>query len=282
MNRAIGVIFFVLIVHFSACSLIDPEEEVPSYIRIDSIILNDEFATHNISDVWINIDGNSVGVFEVPVVFPVVAEKGDELLIRPGIKSNGMTENRIAYPFYTSITLNPDFISGEEIHLTPEFEFVEYSDIVWKEDFEIGVHRIDESSASDTNMLPNSSNAIYGNFCGAVILDPGQDIYEGAYEDTLSLPNAGTPVFLELDYKCNHTMVVGIYAIELTSVKQQPVLYVTPVEEWNKIYIELTSTLANFQNAVVFSVYFGVARVEIDTQIEVYLDNINVIMFNGA
>ena len=74
--------YFVLIllaaVALTSCNWINPSEETPSFIRVESI----DFSTsstqgtdsQNFVDAWIYIDGKSVGAYELPCTLPVLAE----------------------------------------------------------------------------------------------------------------------------------------------------------------------------------------------------------------
>ena len=58
------------------------------------------------------------------------------------------------------------------------------------------------------------------------------------------MPQVGAPVYIELDYKCNHDFMVGAYINYPFSVVNRELLWVTPKEDWNKIYINMTQTVS--------------------------------------
>src|SRR5687768_8161045 len=91
--------FFVscFILFISSCEVINPSEDIPSYIRIDSISVIDT-TTNNpvfkgsqrVTDAWIFIDGILHGVYELPATFPVLEEGTHKLTIYGGIQVNGI------------------------------------------------------------------------------------------------------------------------------------------------------------------------------------------------
>jgi hypothetical protein len=192
-----------------------------------------------------------------------------------------MAEERIAYPFYTNYIIKPEFVKGEVENIIPHFEYVTNALVVWEEDFETAIApSFEQSTRSDTIINLNTSESYYGNYCASIILESYQDIYEGYANETFELPKNGKPVFLELDYKTNDILVVGIYARTTTQVTQQLVLYVAKSENWNKIYIDFTEAVSNNPDAIDFSFYFGIGRYENSERIEAYIDNIKLIKYN--
>ena len=92
-----------------------------------------------------------------------------------------------------------------------------------------------------------------------------------------NLPQVGAPVFLELDYKCNTQFLVGVYVNYPQSVIQKDLLWINPKEDWNKIYVNLTSTISEGINASSFKVFIGMKRdFELEKN-ELYFDNLKVV-----
>src|SRR5262245_62560163 len=81
---------------FAACEVINPEEPLPVYTRVDSIPFsitsaNQGSGTSSIVDAWVYLDDQLVGAFELPARFPVLAEEGTHTLtVSPGILVNGI------------------------------------------------------------------------------------------------------------------------------------------------------------------------------------------------
>ena len=246
--------------------------EVPTYIKIDSTVL-DENTSQNISDVWIYIDDILQGVYELPIEVPLLVEGNHKLRIKAGIKENGISATRIPFPFYTSYIIEEqNFIEEETITLNPVFNYIDNITVI-KENFEgIGVN-LESTLISDTTInLINTPNNNYGEG----ILTDSLITFEVA-TDEFNIEQLG-PVFLELDYKSNTQFLVGIYAnFPQSLVLQKDIIWITPKDEWNKIYINLSSTIQESNQAESFKVFIGMKRDFTKDTNWVNLDNITII-----
>ena len=96
--------YFIILILISC----NKEEEIPSYIEINDFNLtsNSSFGenTENITDVWIYIDENLQGVYEIPVTFPVL-NKGLELICR-NIKALDSVKNKNGRLSFDNIPLS--------------------------------------------------------------------------------------------------------------------------------------------------------------------------------
>jgi hypothetical protein len=80
-----------------------------------------------------------------------------------------------------------------------------------------------------------------------------------------------------MNYKNNHNLTVGLIMVHSGQTIQQPILVLNPSEEWNKIYINLTPTLAYFFDASDFRVFIGLLRSPDTETATIYLDNLKLI-----
>ncbi|MCD6346268.1 MAG: hypothetical protein J7L96_02485, partial [Bacteroidales bacterium] len=118
---AFGLIALVFIVLMGSCEIINPPEQIPSYIRIDTfnVLVNDfdqGSASHMITDIWINIGGKIIGTYVMPFTIPTLETGLQTVIISPGIKVNGISASRRKYPFYKPVKLDIELHEGE-IHL---------------------------------------------------------------------------------------------------------------------------------------------------------------------
>ncbi len=97
--------------------------------------------------------------------------------------------------------------------------------------------------------------------------------------EKIQLPKVGTPVYVELNYKCNTAFQVGVIAnYDQPPVIIQSILTINPKLEWNKIYIDLTSAIINTQNADSHKVFISMRRDINSNEIaELYVDNFKII-----
>jgi hypothetical protein len=75
-KRALFSFASLLIV--SSCELINPVEEIPSFIQIDSFVMEDNVLadegslSHDIRDAWVFIDDEMIGIYELPARIPIL------------------------------------------------------------------------------------------------------------------------------------------------------------------------------------------------------------------
>ncbi len=264
-------IFFIVIICFSSCSK-EESDGIPAFINIDSIVLNDNI-TDNITDAWVYVNDNLQGVYELPVKFPILEEGDHNIRIKAGIKENGIAATRIRYPFYSSYTI--ENLRLQKDSTTIINPVVDYLDglTYFQENFEGVGMNLESTDISDTSVIIiNEQNMNYG----AGILHDSLLTFEIATTELTDLPGANAAVYLELDYKCNTEFLIGVY-INYPIVVQRDLLWVTPKDDWNKIYVNLTSTITESVNAPSFSVFLGMKRnFELDTNI-INFDNLRVI-----
>jgi hypothetical protein len=267
MNRIISIL---LLLTLFACKKENISE--PSYISIESIYL-DSTTTSNITDAWVYIDDNLQGIYELPANFPVLASGVHKLRVKAGIKDNGIASSRIAYPFYSSYIIDEqNFDARTTIEIIPEVNYLDSAKF-FTEDFDGSGLSLDTDSASFST---DETDGIDGEY-GKIILIDSMLISEITTYKLDNLPQAGAPVYLELDYKCNTQFLVGVYVNFPGSVLQKDLLWVNPKEDWNKIYIDLTSTITEGVGAESFKVFIGMKRdFELDTN-TLYFDNLKVV-----
>ena len=70
---------------------------------------------------------------------------------------------------------------------------------------------------------------------------------------------------------------MGVYINYPQSVVQKDLLWISPKEDWNKIYVNLTSTISEGIGATSFKVFVGMKRdPELDEN-KLYFDNFKVV-----
>ena len=242
------VAYLFLLLLFFSCEK-DDTNDIPANIKINSITL-DENSTENITDAWIYINDQLQGVYELPALFPVLNIGSHKLRVRAGIKDNGISSSRIPYPFYGSyIQEEVEFLEHVEMEIIPTVSYLEGVTILTEDD---GIN-IDETNYSDTILETiGDYNAGY--------LDSSLITFEIATNELEDLPQAGAPVYLELDYKCNTEFLVGVYINYNPTVVKKEALWINPKEDWNKIYVNLTTIISEGINAPSFSVFLGMKR----------------------
>jgi hypothetical protein len=276
-----------------ACDRLDPEEPLPAYISIPSIRLSvksdgsEGTALNKISDAWVYVDDELQGVYELPCKFPVLNSGSKKITIRAGILQNGIKATRTWYPFFnfydTTFTLDP-----AKIHvLSPRVSYRSNTVFHLIEDFDgIGLD-MEKSSRSDNDLYLESSADLVceGPNSGKTTILPGTVITEIASSKEYVLPRQDQSVYLEMHYRVSHPFSIGVYANSPGTVEQQRTIILNPTIDqnsnyfWNKIYIDLSTTLSPFINATSFKIYMGAVADSGSSQPIFLFDNIKLISF---
>lgn len=289
--------FIAFLLTFSGCNIINPDETIPSYIQIDSITVgtnvnaNAGSTSSKIVDAWVFIDDEMIGIFELPAKIPVLASGKHKLTVGPGILISTVSTLRENYLFYTAYE-QKDFllVEGEVTAVNPKITYRDAGAIyeyIVVEDFEQAFIVVDSFSGSQKPILKTQdANKVFeGNGSGLLSIEASDSLVvfkTPSYE----LPGSGKPVYLEINYKSDFAMTIGVFANN-KSVKNEVVDLVTLLsttddegeDEWKKAYIELTSVTSAAANPQDFYIYFS-ARVETENlrkDGEIIVDNIKLL-----
>ena len=273
LNSRITYIISVFLFIFISC---EKNEKIPSYIKVNDVNLNynQNFGsiTENITDVWVYIEDNLQGVYEIPVEFPVLEEGIKNIRVKAGIKANGIASTRIQYPFYSSFLDTINLLKDETIEIFPTFSYNDAFNAII-EDFENSGTTVDSTISSEIDFT--IVNEDENKYAFAEIVSPLIN-FEIATQD-LTLPQQGAPVYLELDYKSSTEFLVGMYINYPQDVVKSELVWVTSKQDWNKIYINLTQTVSESIGAQSFKVFINMRRNDPSSNEEISLDNIKVL-----
>ncbi len=282
---------------FSACQLFEQEAEVPSYIYIKHIDLATDYpsqgsASHEITDAWIYMDDNPVGVFPLPCRVPILAEGAHKITVYAGVKADGIASRRRMYPYYKPFIISSfelrrgkvDTLNGAN---QPVVEYYPTTSInIWKGgDFEDPGVVFGDDPASDTTMERTlvPQEVFEGNGSGIITLSATQSHFKATTAEDFRFPTDGRPVYMELNYRTNNTLKVGLTAtnpggtVHLDNTNIRPSFDESGNPVWKKIYVDL-SELVNYSfSATSFEVYFRMTKDEGVTVPIAYIDNVKLV-----
>lgn len=279
------ILLFIVGITFFSCSKEDLEAEIPAYISIDKFTFTTDPTTQgtdseNITDAWVFIDDNLVGVYELPANFPVLKKGNVEIQVFAGIKENGISASRTRYLFYSGHTEQITLLENETVVINPTITYTAETKFEWIEDFESAGLTFSYSTGSDTVINKTNTDVFEGTNSGRAFLTTNMDFIEAIsplISGSTIRKSIGTTVFLELNFKTNEPVLVGL----LADNDQAGLVYLNTTEEWKKIYINLTDAINSKPSATNFQVFFGIQETIttpfISANPEFFLDNIKLV-----
>ena len=276
------------------CDKFEGDQTIPSYLRIDSlgfITDNDIQGTNNqkIVDAWVYVDDDLIGGFELPATIPILVEGKHKLEIRPGILLNGIADTRTPYPCIEPININDfNFVKDSVVKAFGITSYLSNTEFVWMEDFEDASLAIRKSPNSDTGIVrtqPAGAQGAYiddfSQYSGISYLDAGRNYLQLVSDDGNGegfVFDRGDFIFLELNYRNNIPIVVGVYIKLLdNTIEERLFLIINPTDTWNKIYVNFTPIVNETVDAVNYTIYIEAFMTENTGTSFVMLDNIKLV-----
>ena len=265
------MVWLLLSVATSSCEKFKGDQTIPSYISIDTFVLENNplieegTLSQDIHDIWVFVDDQTIGPFELPAIVPVLENGKHKLTVLPGILYSGMSGTRGPYPF-----MKPNIISEFDLFVdsvkkfTPVTSYIENTFFAWDEYFESPYISLQATNHSDTSLVfleHVPADPLLGTASGIAYLNDSIRILECATNvssgEQIDLPGNGAPVFLELDYNINNPLVVGLFVYEFgNTITQHPVIVINPSDgKWKKMYINLSAAISGFEQADFFNIF---------------------------
>lgn len=288
----------IVIMLFSGCIKNNPD---PSWIEIGVWNLQENpnslnetgVLTSNITDAWVYMDGDVIGVFELPVKLPIIKDGSHTFIIYPAVLNNGISATKKIYPFLEPHTVTLDLIKNETYSIAPVTQY--YSGVkFWIEDFEDPTFDIADGTSTLATIQRISSDPILDPFIneggfGRISLDATNNFWIGSTiannNGTLNmnLPK-GQEVYLEIDYHNTNRLTTGVLAIgsdgaavDNTNIRLNP--QDDGSVKWKKIYIDLREVVSASTSASYFEFSFQSFLDDGDSEGEVNIDNIKAVYF---
>jgi hypothetical protein len=278
------LLFLLLPVLFWRCNR---EEPIPAYIYIPSVHFfidsaqQQGTASHKITDAWITVGGNFLGVYELPATIPVLTTGDQKISISAGVKENGISATRLPYPFYTVFETTKKLEAGVIDTILPDFTYsTKKTHFDWIQDFETGTLGLAPTSSNTAKFaITTQPDSVFeGTGSLHISLDDSANVLDLNTTNTYILPR-GLAVWLEVNYKTEVPVKFGILSIGASGATELFGGGVNPNNEWNKIYINLSTLVSLQPSANTFRFYIQ-NEPNSKTPAHVLLDNIKVLHFN--
>ena len=244
-------------------------------IRVNTNVLAEGTGSHKIVDLWLYVNGKYQGTYPVGNIMPIVnKDEPTRINIFAGIKNNGISDTRIFYPFYEPLTIDTFIKAGETINRPFTFKYRSSTVFDMNEDFEsVGIKIKNTGDLKYTMAAPEDC------FEGKSIMMtlPGLTYSHASIQsiNSYSFQTGSSDIYLELNYKSNVAFSVGLKSSD--GLQSAVALGVNPQENWNKIYIQLSTAVSTIvANKYVLYIEFFKDATDASTK-QLFLDNIKLI-----
>lgn len=283
-------LFLIVLLAFSACNLINPKEQTPTYIHLEPFTFSNPdsnvtgSASHDIPSAKIAIDDRAIGTFDLPCTVPVIMSQSGKLSVIPMVTNQGLKSYVVQYPFYKSDSTTLSFNPGKIQNFSPKTRY--WSDLTssafrMKNNFEEGLYF--KNLSGDTSMVleKDPSLVFEGKNCGAIYIKAPKKSSESISQNYFEISNYNNDCFLELNYKSSIPFQIGLQAENSSgTIAGEYILGLLPKSNWGKIYLSLSTFTNTYRTYPKYYLKFRVALDEFDgkyTDGYVLIDNIKVI-----
>ena len=279
-------LYFFVIILFLISSCDNEIEPIPAYVHVKSFIVdtnnNQGTSSSKITDVWVSdlSNGDFLGVYELPATFPLLKEGTTNLLLEPGIKVNGISATPDIYSmmrrYEVEVELEPNVTDTIQPSTTykPDVEFF------YLENFDNNnTLNVTFDTLCDLEPVTTDIDAFEGR-SASFTLNENQRKIEVASLDQMEIPTNRGAAFLEMHYKTDGLLQVGLVGYEVggSNPFRTYFMVLNPSEVWNKIYIDLTPELINSAATIDrFQILFGAQWFDGQPDLNFKIDNLKVI-----
>lgn len=245
--------------------------------------------TESITDAWVFVDNEFVGIFELPCKIPVINSGEKVIRVYPTILNNGISATKKIYPFLEDYAVTEDMVENQTITINPVTRYKANTKF-WIEDFESAGTKIEDDPTTTAMITTQLSSSVShtcpfnGNNFGQISLDETNNTWIGnsVSSDVLNL-TVGLDAYLEIDYHNTNRVTTGLLAVSPSGTVDNPNIQLNPQNdgeiEWKKIYIELKEVVGNSASGSYFQLSFQALLDEEDTTGEINIDNIKVVYY---
>lgn len=288
----IGILVMILVTGLAGCERFEGDQTVPAYLYVDTIylesnpVLEEGYLTHDYIDVWVYVNDQIIGAFELPATIPILNNGKNKVALYAGVKYNGISGTRGNYLF-----TQPQIYDGMELFMDsiitrrPTVSYFDNTKFLWVEDFEGAITMVPTSN-SDTTLQKFNHDPVsdkYGLSSGAGYLTEEKQVIEmttfNSESPGFEFPQGGQPVFLEMDYNTNNLLAVGIFVTRVGSgITQHPIVILKSSEnKWKKVYVNLSPSITAYSTYDFFNVYIRADKEEQVDEPVILIDNLKLV-----
>ncbi len=250
MDAKLLRLLFILLV-LAACKKDERQAIVPAYIYIKEPLFvtssdnSQGFPSAMINDIWLFDNEIVRGLYKTGSKVPIQRSGKTQIRMTNGVKVDGNSEQRVIYPMYTSFTKEFNLEPGKTDTMQATYTYLSNTIFPFIEDFDGNGSRFEYNpngrEQGDTIIRDKGPDAwLLGNNSGKMVFNSANsssaiEVYSQVYNNWPRY----TPFYLEMDYKGNIPIVVGLYATTTSTgeVSKFPMFITNPTSTWNKLYL---------------------------------------------
>ena len=279
-----SLLIIVLITVFGGCDDFRNPDQIPAFLYIDyptkSPGIGQGASTHNITEAYLYINDEFLGAYTPGRSYPVLNTGNTKITIFFGIRMNNLDEMPNIYNIYGRYEVMMNFEPGRTDTIRPDARYASAANFVYVEDFE-GPHiyttDLDDDPLTSLQLTPGGPAE--GNQCGVLTVTETNPVTQVGTEQQYLISTIGNPVFMEIDYKGNTDLYIGLIGYDNVSIPL-PFLKIQlfPRSDWRKVYIELTEEIIQLRKQnfrfTLLAVYNPTLNI---AEQQVFVDNIKLI-----
>ena len=304
----VGFVFNLAVLN--SCRKMEGDQTVPAFLKIDKITIKSDdvlkgSSSSKITDAWVYVDNNIVGVYELPARVPVLKSGVHSVYIRPGIMYDGNSDTRgpnFTYSYYEND--NVEFKEGEDTELVIELGYTQNSDLIFNENAEnsgfglqletdtafLSLPDVDlgADDFADPHIVPIEESGkppLDGVSKGVIACKMDKDRKYVCIKPisnfdffTKEAYMQDQPCYIEIESRSDIPvlLIMVAYNKDGTSVVNE-YAGLNSKEDWTKVYFNITSFISrNYSRAGTVTFYL-VAKNDSDQEKNVFIDNIKLI-----
>lgn len=259
----------------------------PAYIKIDTIILDStdyvKFgATSNAIDyVWLVIDDNYQGTYQLPAVIPVIGEGPKKLEIYGGVRefstSAASTNFATRYINYLPQEIYTNLVSEQITQLNPHIQYDSSNSLVMARnlDFATDVNSfdlIDPAGDHSKDLVPANNGSFGGTYCMKLSLLNSSERSLKVIGGDFNIPTNREAYYMELDFKGNAP--ISFFLINPVNNKEIFLGGFTASAQWRHVYLNMVDEIGFLQGSNVKLKIEVSKGNNLPTNEEVFVDNI--------
>lgn len=287
---------------FTSCNKYKGGQSIPSYVYVDSMYVTTDaftqgYPTANILDVWVTVDGKTIGAFELPARIPILKKGNHKVEFTPGIMMNQVSGYRVYYPFYKPVikeidlvedsiirvgTLTTEYVSSIKFDINEDFETagVVFDTLIlkYRNRSDVAMFNVEYTPAEQTV----NPKKLFGSSYSQIKLGVNDTVFECISKDRFVLPKGSANIWIELDYYCkNIDLQIGIWSYTYEQAIQQPIFGLKQTNGvWKKAYLCLTPHITNDDSqAIEYYIFMAGIKSNDVKEAEIRIDNFKLIKY---